>query len=126
MHGQELQTYRARLLKLRHRLTQSVNSTEDALREDLVAPGDVSTVPTHPADLDAEGMDEQIAIAQVEEGMLEEVEAALLRIEAATYGTCQQCARGIGRERLEAVPYAALCIDCARQRDESERAKEKR
>lgn len=45
------------------------------------------------------------------EHLIEEIEAALERIEDGTYGVCSVCGRPIGRERLEAVPYATLCID---------------
>jgi RNA polymerase-binding protein DksA len=47
--------------------------------------------------------------------VLEEIDAALMRIDAGTYGTCASCAKEIAPERLEAYPWAALCIDCARQ-----------
>jgi RNA polymerase-binding protein DksA len=42
------------------------------------------------------------------------VEAALARLDAGTYGTCAACGRAITPERLEALPAAALCIDCQR------------
>ena len=45
------------------------------------------------------------------ERVLVEVEAALARLEAGTYGLCRVCGREIGTKRLEAVPYATLCID---------------
>lgn len=45
------------------------------------------------------------------ERVLVEVEAALARLEAGTYGLCRVCGSEIGAERLEAVPYATLCID---------------
>ena len=44
------------------------------------------------------------------------VEAALARLDAGTYGTCTACGRAITTERLEALPAAALCIDCQRTR----------
>ena len=43
--------------------------------------------------------------------LLGEIDAALVRIEEGTYGLCTSCGKPIGRERLEAVPYATLCID---------------
>lgn len=46
--------------------------------------------------------------------VLLEIEAALGRIEAGTYGTCERCGGEIAPERLEAHPWAALCIDDAR------------
>ncbi|ACZ23596.1 DnaK suppressor protein [Sanguibacter keddieii DSM 10542] len=45
---------------------------------------------------------------------LEEVDGALARIAAGTYGTCTRCGRPISAGRLEARPSAPLCIDCAR------------
>ena len=43
--------------------------------------------------------------------LIVEIEAALERIDAGTYGQCSVCGRPIGEERLEAIPYATLCID---------------
>ncbi len=43
--------------------------------------------------------------------VLVEIEAALARIDDGTYGVCAACGGPIGEERLEAVPYATLCID---------------
>ena len=43
---------------------------------------------------------------------LELVEAALARIEAGTFGTCLRCSGPIAPARLEALPWAAYCIDC--------------
>ena len=51
------------------------------------------------------------------EHLLEEIEAALRRIADGTYGTCSACGRTIGEERLEAVPYATLCIDDKRAQE---------
>jgi len=44
---------------------------------------------------------------------LEEIEAAIERLEAGTYGRCELCGEAIGRERLEARPAARICIACA-------------
>ena len=49
------------------------------------------------------------------EQVLSEIDAALKRIEDGTYGTCVNCGREIPRERLEANPWASLCIDCKRR-----------
>ena len=42
------------------------------------------------------------------------VDAALARLTAGTYGRCTSCGNPIAPERLEALPWAALCIDCQR------------
>jgi RNA polymerase-binding protein DksA len=51
-----------------------------------------------------------------EEQLLGRIDAALRRIEDGTYGICTNCGRPIPEERLEALPWAELCIDCARLR----------
>jgi RNA polymerase-binding transcription factor len=45
------------------------------------------------------------------EQILREIGAALARIEDGTYGTCRVCGKEIPSERLEAVPYATLCVE---------------
>ena len=45
---------------------------------------------------------------------LREVDAALEKVRDGTYGTCERCGRSISDERLEAIPWAGLCIDCKR------------
>ena len=51
-----------------------------------------------------------------------EVDRALEKLDEGTYGTCDDCGRPIGRERLEAVPWAALCVDCAGKRSRAARS----
>jgi RNA polymerase-binding protein DksA len=46
---------------------------------------------------------------------LHQVEKALARIDSGEYGTCEVCGKEIPVERLEAVPWATLCIDDARR-----------
>ncbi|MFL5916335.1 MAG: TraR/DksA family transcriptional regulator [Gaiellaceae bacterium] len=47
--------------------------------------------------------------------VLAAIDAALKRIDEGTYGTCVSCAEQIRYERLEATPWASLCIDCKRK-----------
>jgi RNA polymerase-binding transcription factor len=53
------------------------------------------------------------------EHVLIEIEAALARIDDGTYGLCAACGGVISEERLEAVPYATLCIDDKRALERS-------
>ncbi len=55
-----------------------------------------------------------LALRERAEQHLAEVDAALARLEAGTYGRCVQCHRDIAPERLEALPWASHCIDCQR------------
>jgi RNA polymerase-binding protein DksA len=119
MEKSDLQAYQARLFQMRARLIREVGMIEQELREDLLAPGDPSPVASHPADEDVEGFDEQVVLAQNEEQLLEDVESALERIEAGTYGKCTLCGREIPKQRLDALPQVATCIDCARGAERS-------
>jgi DnaK suppressor protein len=105
--------FRERLERERERLErarQAVNHTGSLLEEtgDLaIGAGDHladSASETFMRELDG-GLDENA------EHVLEEIDAALRRIEEGTFGTCLVCGRPIDEERLEAVPYATLCID---------------
>jgi RNA polymerase-binding transcription factor len=42
------------------------------------------------------------------------VNRALTKMDLGTYGVCERCGRPISTERLEALPWAILCIDCKR------------
>jgi RNA polymerase-binding transcription factor DksA len=42
-----------------------------------------------------------------------EVDRALERLEAGTYGTCEMCRAPIPEERLKAIPWAARCVSCS-------------
>ena len=55
-----------------------------------------------------------LALREKAEKELELVEAALGRIDEGTFGACRRCGREIAPGRLEALPWAAYCIDCQR------------
>ena len=56
-----------------------------------------------------------LSIAQGLRTNLDDVEHALARMDTGTYGTCERCGREIALERLEAVPFARLCIECKQE-----------
>jgi DnaK suppressor protein len=43
---------------------------------------------------------------------IEEIDAALAKIEVGTYGTCESCGNPVPKARLEAIPHARLCVTC--------------
>jgi DnaK suppressor protein len=53
-----------------------------------------------------------ISLVRALRANLRDVERALAKIGSGTYGTCERCGRPISIERLEALPWAVLCIDC--------------
>ena len=56
-----------------------------------------------------------LALRDHSKAELGRVDAALRAIDAGTYGTCTNCGNPIARERLQAIPWAPTCIDCARK-----------
>ena len=71
----------------------------------------------HMGDLASATLDREIdySLGDNAEQVLAAIDAALKRIDDGTYGTCTKCGREIAPERLEARPWASLCIDDARK-----------
>ena len=72
------------------------------------SPGSTSVRPSKRV-LAREGAEASAARA---DDAIREIQAALVRVEAGTYGTCERCDGTIRLPRLEAIPYARLCVDC--------------
>ncbi len=81
------------------------------------ATGDLSAYDQHPAEqgTETQAAEEDSALARHLDDQMEEVEAALGRLEDGSYGHCQVCGRPIGDERLEARPTARYCIEHERE-----------
>jgi DnaK suppressor protein len=113
----DLDRFRTELESERQRLAaalEAVNHTGSLMEES----GDLSSGPgDHLADSATETFMRELdnGLEENAEHLLAAIDAALERIENGTYGTCVVCGRPIGEERLEALPYAALCIDDARK-----------
>ncbi len=66
----------------------------------------------------AQSEHEQQTLSRLGEAQRQEIaqiDAALARLDAGTYGTCRDCGGEIDPRRLEALPYAMLCRECASQ-----------
>ncbi|MCC3769783.1 TraR/DksA C4-type zinc finger protein, partial [Streptomyces sp. UNOC14_S4] len=59
----------------------------------------------------------ELALAANAREMLVQAERALERLEAGTYGLCENCGKPIGKARMQAFPRATLCVEC-KQRQE--------
>jgi len=113
----ELEAYRRQLLDLGKSLQNKVSELgQEALRRTGgEESGNLSNTPVHLADLASDSFEQEIAISllETEEQRLEEIAAALERINKGSFGRCEECQREISPERLRAIPYARLCIECA-------------
>ncbi len=108
--------FRGLLLTRKSILTGDVNGLHS---EAISTDGDVR-MPTHMADMaiDTTAIEDNMSQIVTMGDELREIDSALLRIEDGSYGVCTACERRIGNERLEALPYAGLCIEC-KQAEES-------
>jgi RNA polymerase-binding protein DksA len=66
------------------------------------------------ADVASDDIDRKMieALGSVEIKRLRAIDAALSRINQGKYGSCMKCNKKIPAERLQAIPYAVLCVDC--------------
>ncbi len=60
--------------------------------------------------------EKELSIDQNSADLLDKVEHARARMEQGAYGDCESCGIPVPVARLEALPYATLCVDCARDR----------
>lgn len=56
--------------------------------------------------------DRLLVVANEAQTRVAEIDAALARVQAGTYGLCESCGKPIPHARLEAVPEATLCVSC--------------
>lgn len=95
----------AALSRLHDRLASQRAELRRTLHDDLRSLAD--------GDRDALYNDATVSIiTQAEARQLDAVEDALARMRRGEYGVCEECGRSIALARLEAVPYAALCVSC--------------
>jgi DnaK suppressor protein len=115
----DLDHYRELLERERQRLLDARESVDhpDSLTYES---GDLAAGPgDHLADSASETFMRELdgGLEENADHLLHEIERALRRIDEGTYGTCDVCGRPIGAERLEAVPWATLCIDDKRRQE---------
>lgn len=117
----ELKIYKELLLGLRARLRGDVTHLADAAlnKNRMEANGDLSSMPIHMADIGSDNFEQEFTLSLMEtDGVtLGQIEASLERIEDGTYGLCEECGVKIPKARLSAIPYATLCVKCARQQE---------
>ena len=72
---------------------------------------------------EAQELENQMALEKRIKEQLAGVEHALHKFEDGTYGSCESCGQPINPARLEALPQAALCMNCKEQRSKNAKGK---
>ena len=108
-----IETLRDKLLKQRRVIFERVTHAEDDLR----------WLDTNlESETEEEGQEENIArlLARLDDrgrAEIEEIDRALVRIASGDYGRCVACDKLIPLPRLEALPAAEMCVECAQARE---------
>ena len=115
----DLDQFKALLLELAARLRGDVKT----LTSGALGTGSDSRTPTHMAELGTETYEQDFSLRVMEsdQEVLQEIKAALARIEDGTYGICEGCVeagrppskQSIPKTRLKVIPYARHCVSCA-------------
>ncbi len=115
MTNNDFALHRERLLALRARLLGDMTQMEDnALNKDHSR---TTSMPTSMAELGSDNADQELTLSLMgnEKDALDQIDGALKRIGDGSYGRCKQCDGKIPKSRLDAIPYAAQCVQCASQ-----------
>lgn len=122
MDDSDLQHFEDRLLAERERVLKELGQFDEEFAEDpRGAGGGPESYSFHMADegTDAMEREKKFLIASQEGELLYRIDEALRRMyrNEDEYGICQECGDPVSHERLEALPYARLCIDCQEQEE---------
>jgi DnaK suppressor protein len=112
--------FRTILTDRRERVVRAIEHLHDqhpgSMEEET---GELARTDQHLADVATATFDREFDLGLEEdaEEVLAAIDEALTRIEDGTYGICARCGSEIAPERLRAVAYATLCIDCKRREE---------
>lgn len=124
LNGDDIERFREKLLARRREITDDIGGLRAELeQEGGTGPpaGASSAAPSHPADaaIDEQAEQRSLGLAQRERDLVVEIDDALERIRAGTYGLCEADGEPIPRRRLEAMPWARFCKRHAERRRET-------
>ena len=107
-----LKTIRDALVIQRQQLMSVMQSTQAQMAEKNTGLADM-------IDRASDGFEDELAIGlmRIEAAQIEDIEAAIARIDERTYGICVTCERAIPRKRMEVLPFALRCLNCEGTRE---------
>jgi len=110
LEGQLTELQRERENYLRQ--AETLKAEADSLTEDR-EPGDVQfDEESGEGDTLAVERERDLALSAQARAAIDQIDVAVEKIHAGTYGQCDNCGTTIPKERLRALPYAALCVKC--------------
>ncbi len=117
MTNTDLKLNLEKLLALRAELLGDMTKMEDDSLKDHAK---TISIPTDKEELGSDNAEQELTLTLLGSGenILDQVEAAIQRIEDGDYGWCEGCGEEIPKSRLNAIPYAAECVRCATEQEE--------
>ncbi|MFE7859371.1 TraR/DksA family transcriptional regulator [Streptomyces sp. NPDC057403] len=114
---EEVEEARAELQSEQQRLSDEISSSEAALQGLMRDSGDGAG--DDQADTGTKNItrEHEMALAANAREMLTQTEHALQRLDAGTYGLCENCGNPIGKARMQAFPRATLCVECKQKQE---------
>jgi RNA polymerase-binding protein DksA len=116
----DAERFRSRLLEERKRVVDAIenihNENPGSLGEETE---ELTFQDNHLGDVATATFDREMASTLEENSnhVLGAIDGALQRIDSGTFGVCEYCGKPIPEERLDALPWATLCIDCKRKQE---------
>ncbi|MFI7100416.1 TraR/DksA family transcriptional regulator [Streptomyces sp. NPDC050161] len=113
----EVADARAGLMSEAERLRAEIAASEDAIAGLMRDSGDGAG--DDEADTGTKNItrEHELALASNAREMLLQTERALVRLDAGTYGLCENCGKPIGKARMQAFPRATLCVECKQKQE---------
>ena len=121
MTNTDLAIHREKLLALRASLLGDMTQIEDDALKDH---SKTTSIPTDMEELGSDNAEQELTLDLLgsDKEILDQIEAAIQRIEDGSYGRCKECGEQIPKNRLDAIPYAADCERCAAQQEKGHEA----
>ena len=107
----DFSTLREQLLAHAERLRADVHTHREQLIEPAAATGNTFIAGAEGATADADD-ERELALLRRSQLELDDVNAALQRLESGRFGECERCGEAIAPARLQALPQARLCLAC--------------
>jgi len=110
---------RQKLIELRDAMVDAM----DGVARDTLEGSEASAFGMHQADAGSDAYDRDFALSMLskEQDALYEIEEALKRMDAGTYGICEMSEKKIPQLRLEAIPFARYTVECQAQLEKENR-----
>jgi DnaK suppressor protein len=112
--AEDFEKFRLLLLELQRRLRGDVTMMSAEALGSEADSGD-NRAPIHPAEVGTHSFEQEFTLNRLSNDgeRLEQIEAALDRIESGVYGECEECGGRIPKARLEVLPDTPYCVKCA-------------